>query len=72
MMRRFGHGHSLTLGILLTLALQRHALLAALLVFAAGVVAGRGWDRLRKVGYAVAERLRSPSPRPTMKRKVSP
>ncbi len=42
-MLRYGHGHSAGLGFLLALALERHALVFALLVFAAGVVAGRCW-----------------------------
>lgn len=43
MFRRFGHGHSVGVGVVLTLALERHALLAVVLVFAAGVIAGRAW-----------------------------
>lgn len=69
MLHRFGHGHSLALGALLTLALERHMLLAALLLYAAGVATGRGWARLRTLGGLVAERLRTP-PRPTAKRKA--
>ncbi len=73
MLHRFGHGHSLALGVLLTLALERHALLVVVIVFAAGMAAGRGWDRLRRLAYAVGENLRglSRAPRPTMKRKAS-
>lgn len=52
MFRRFGHGHSLGVGVLLTLALERHALLACVLVFAAGVVAGRMWWTWARVGDA--------------------
>jgi hypothetical protein len=44
MFRRFGHGHSVVIGALLTLALERHALLACVLVFTAGLVAGRAWS----------------------------
>ena len=52
MFRRFSHGHSLAVGVLLTLALERHALLACVLVFAAGVVAGRAWLVWARIGYA--------------------
>ncbi len=73
MMRRFGHGHSLAIGVLLALALERHALLMVLVVFAAGVLVGRGWDRLRRLADAVGDRLRGRAhPAPTMKRKVAP
>lgn len=71
-MRRFGHGHSLAVGILLTLALERHALLAALLVFAAGVTLGRSWSRIREAApklVEAAQRVWS-TPRPTAKRKA--
>lgn len=52
MFRRFGHGHSVGVGVVLTLALERHALLAVVLVFAAGVVAGRAWLVWARVGWA--------------------
>lgn len=55
-MRRFGHGHSLALGVLLTLAFERHALLAVLLVFVAGVIAGRLSLRIRRGAQAVTDR----------------
>lgn len=51
-MRHFGHGHSVGVGVVLTLALERHALLACVLVFAAGVVAGRAWLTWTRVGAA--------------------
>lgn len=61
MFRRYGHGHSVGLGVLLTLALERHALLAVVLVFAAGVVAGRAWSTWQRLGAAArrmhAERM---------------
>lgn len=43
MFRKYGHGHSVGVGVLLTLAMERHALLAAVLIFAAGLIAGRAW-----------------------------
>ena len=46
MFRRFHHGHSLGLGALLMLLIQRNGwliLVGALLIFAAGIVAGRMW-----------------------------
>jgi len=52
MLHKFGHGHSLALGAVLTLAMERHALLALVLVFAAGVVAGRAWLVWARVGHA--------------------
>ena len=71
-MRRFGHGHSLAVGILLTLALERHALLAALLVFAAGVVLGLSWARIRDAAPRLVEAAQRAwrSPRPTAKQKA--
>lgn len=42
-MRRFGGGHSVALGFLLALALERHMLVFALLIFAAGLLTGRAW-----------------------------
>lgn len=51
-MRRFGHGHSLAVGVLLTLALERHALLAVVLVFGAGVIAGRTWLVWARLAYS--------------------
>lgn len=42
-MRRFGHGHSLALGAILTLALERHWLVFACLIFVAGLACGRAW-----------------------------
>lgn len=56
-MRRFGHGHSLALGVILTLALERHWLVFALLVFVAGVAVGRGWATLLRFGYFARRRL---------------
>jgi hypothetical protein len=50
--RRFGHGHSVGVGVLLTLAMERHALLALVLVFVAGFVAGRAWLVWARIGYA--------------------
>ena len=54
-MRRFGHGHSLAAGAILTLALERnHALLALCVVFAAGVLCGLVWQRGRRIAAAAA------------------
>ena len=55
--RRFGHGHSLAFGALLALALERHALLALVLVFVAGLVAGRAWAFWHDVALALRMRL---------------
>jgi hypothetical protein len=52
MFRRYHHGHSAALGFLLALALERHALVFALLVFCAGLVAGRMWLVWLRVGEA--------------------
>lgn len=52
MFKRYGHGHSIGVGVLLTLAMERHALLAVVLVFAAGVVAGRAWLTWARIAYA--------------------
>lgn len=54
-MRRFGHGHSLAAGVILTLSLERnHALLALSLVFTCGVLCGLGWQRGRRIAAAAA------------------
>ena len=48
-MIRFGHGHSLALGALLCLLVQRNGwlvLLSALLLFATGVTVGRTWGSI--------------------------
>lgn len=52
MFRRYGHGHSIGVGVLLTLAMERHALLAVVLVFVAGVVAGRTWLVWARIAYS--------------------
>lgn len=43
MFRRYHHGHSAGLGFLLALSLYGHALVYTLLVFVAGLIAGRAW-----------------------------
>jgi hypothetical protein len=68
MMHRFGHGHSVALGALLTLALERHALLVVVLAVGAGYLLGRGQERLRAAARQALEWARSP--RPTAKRKA--
>ena len=57
MFRRFHHGHSAALGFLLALALERHMLTFALLVFLAGLVAGRAWSVWVDISRAVRDRL---------------
>lgn len=57
MFRRFHHGHSAALGFLLALSLERHALTFALLVFLAGLVAGRAWTVWTDIAHAVKDRL---------------
>ena len=50
-MRRYTHGHSLALGVLLCLLVQRNGwlvLVCVLLVFCAGVTVGRTWAALRR------------------------
>lgn len=70
MMHRFGHGHSLALGALLTLALERHALLVVLVVFAVGFATGRGLECLRRLAREAAVMVRTHCPRPSSKRKA--
>lgn len=57
MFRRYNHGHSAFLGFLLALAMQQHMLLFAVLVFAAGVIAGRAWLLWTDLAKAVKDRL---------------
>lgn len=57
MFRRYNHGHSAFLGFLLALAMMRHMLLFAVLIFAAGLVAGRAWLLWSDVAKAVKDRL---------------
>ena len=59
MFRRYGHGHSAGLGFLLALALMQHALLFGVLVFGAGLVAGRAWATLAAYGQAGLRRLKA-------------
>lgn len=70
MMHRFGHGHSLALGALLTLALEQHALLVVAVVFMFGFGLGRGLDRLRKLVESAATVARAHYPKPSSKRKA--
>lgn len=60
-MRRLHHGHSALAGGLIVLLLERHAFVAALLLFAAGFVAGRMAHRWRRIAAAAgrmnAERM---------------
>lgn len=57
MFRRYHHGHSIFVGFLLALALQRHMLIFALLIFAAGLIAGRAWSLWVDLARAVKDRL---------------
>ena len=59
MFRRWHHGHSAGGGFLLALALMQHALLLAVLVFAAGLVAGRAWSTLAGLSHAGLRRLKA-------------
>ena len=68
MFARFGHGHSLALGVVLTLALERHALLVVVVCFTLGVLVGRLWGRLGGWYRRVEEKILAP--RPTPKRKA--
>lgn len=54
---RFHHGHSAALGFLLALSLARHMLVFALLVFLAGLVAGRMWLAWVDLAMAVKAKL---------------
>jgi hypothetical protein len=59
-MRRFGHTHSLALGAVLALLIQRNGwlvLVGALLLFAAGVVAGRSWLGIKQGAHAAGSLL---------------
>lgn len=74
--RRYSHGHSAVLGFLLALSLYGHALVFALLVFAAGLATGRAWawwalaaSALREKWH-LAQRRRIPV-RPPVLRKPS-
>lgn len=52
MFHRYTHGHSLALGALLCLLVQRNGwlvIVTVLLVFFAGVTVGRTWATLRRV-----------------------
>ena len=63
MLHRYSHGHSVALGALLTLLVQRNGwlvLVCALLVFAAGVTVGRTWATLRRLPRIVRAYLERP------------
>lgn len=57
MFKRVHHGHSLILGVILTLALERHMLLFAVLLFAAGLLTGRAWSFWADLARAVRMKL---------------
>lgn len=59
-MSRWSHGHSILVGVLLCLLAQKHELLFAVLLFAAGVLVGRLWARLRSLGLRAAGWLTRP------------
>lgn len=56
---RLHHGHSAALGFVLALALQKHALTFALLIFGGGVLLGRGWLFWKHSASLVGEWVRS-------------
>jgi hypothetical protein len=66
MIHRYTHGHSIAVGALIGLLLDRHTFVVACVAFAAGVVLGRAWTAIVRVAARVA-----PYPRPTMRRKTS-
>jgi hypothetical protein len=61
-MRRLHHGHSAIGGGLIVLLLERHAFVAAVLLFAAGFMAGRTWGwwttRAQVLGMALRTALK--------------
>jgi phytoene/squalene synthetase len=66
MLHRYTHGHSILVGALIGLLLDRHTFVVACAAFAAGIVLGRAWQAIVRVVARVA-----PYPRPTMRRKVT-
>jgi len=61
--RHYTHGHSLALGVLLCLLVQRNGwlvLISALVVFIAGFTAGATWSTLRRVPALVWAWLQRP------------
>jgi hypothetical protein len=66
MFRRYQHHHSAALGFLLALALERHTLTFALLVFLAGLVAGRAWSYWTDLAKAIRDKLLVASKRETI------
>lgn len=57
MFRRYSHGHSIFLGLLVGLLLTRHVWLVALLCFGGGLVVGRAWGFFVMVEEAVRARV---------------
>lgn len=57
MFRHYHHGHSAGLGFLLAIALYQHALVYGLLMFAAGLVAGRAWGFWSHAAAALREKV---------------
>ena len=57
MIHRWGHGHSVTVGGLLTLALATHLWTLLVLVFLAGVILGRFWNLIHWSGDAIREKV---------------
>ena len=55
--RKYSHGHSAGLGFLLALALYQHALVFGVLVFAAGLIAGRAWSFWSEMARAIKMRV---------------
>lgn len=62
------HPHSVTLGLIVGLVLSQHLLLVAGACLAVGVVLGRSWAGLVRLGAAVVDRVRAgvhePEPQP--------
>lgn len=58
MFSRYTHGHSTALGFVLALAMERHAFTLAVLIFALGIVIGRGWLFWQRLGAAMLVRMR--------------
>jgi len=68
MFHRYTHGHSVALGALLVLLVQRNGwlvLVCGLLVFVAGVTVGRTWATLRRVPGVVRAWVERPRVGPT-------
>jgi len=68
MFHRYTHGHSLAIGALLAVLVQRNGwlvIVTVLLVFFAGVTVGRTWATLRRVPSLVRAWVDRPRTEPT-------